>query len=148
MCRHTEMASTARVLAISGMFVRRCPTLPHRSQCSTIGAEGLSFRVRNVTGRFPLRYNRRNLLELLEVTDLLFTCQPSTLIHDSGSCRVCSGWCVVPELHSGRVASLWYQVIGLLVPVSSTHYCASTSGLSTQSSSWEPLQEILMEASS
>src|SRR4051812_14899575 len=35
------------------MFVRRRPTLPHRSQCSTIGAEGLSFRVRNGTGRFP-----------------------------------------------------------------------------------------------
>ena len=37
-----------------GMFVRRCPTLPHRGRCSTIGAEGLSFRVRNGTGRFPL----------------------------------------------------------------------------------------------
>ena len=34
-------------------FVRRRPTLPHRSQCSTIGAEGLSFRVRNGAGRFP-----------------------------------------------------------------------------------------------
>ena len=36
-----------------GMFVRRCPTLPHRGRCSTIGAEGLSFRVRDGTGRFP-----------------------------------------------------------------------------------------------
>src|SRR5674476_123816 len=35
------------------MVVRRRPTLPHRHQCSTIGAEGLSFRVRNGTGRFP-----------------------------------------------------------------------------------------------
>ena len=35
------------------MFVRRCPTLPHRGRCSTIGAEGLSFRVRDGTGRFP-----------------------------------------------------------------------------------------------
>ena len=33
--------------------VRRCPTLPHRPRCSTIGAVRLSFRVRNVTGRFP-----------------------------------------------------------------------------------------------
>jgi hypothetical protein len=32
------------------------------------------------------------------------------------------------------------QVLGLLVPVSSTHRCASTSGLSTQSSSWGPYQ--------
>ena len=33
--------------------VRRCPTLPHPPECSTIGAVSLSFRVRNVTGRFP-----------------------------------------------------------------------------------------------
>ena len=33
--------------------VRRRPTLPHSLPCSTIGAEGLSFRVRNGTGRFP-----------------------------------------------------------------------------------------------
>jgi len=33
-----------------------------------------------------------------------------------------------------------WQVLGLLVPVSSTHRCASTSGLSTQSSSWGPYQ--------
>ena len=35
------------------MVVRRCPTLPHSLGCSTIGAVGLSFRVRNGTGRFP-----------------------------------------------------------------------------------------------
>jgi hypothetical protein len=35
------------------MCVRRCPTLPHPHECSTIGAVGLSFRVRNGTGRFP-----------------------------------------------------------------------------------------------
>src|SRR4051794_14394184 len=34
--------------------VRRRPTLPPRLQGSTIGAERLSFRVRNVAGRFPL----------------------------------------------------------------------------------------------
>ena len=39
--------------ALRSMFVRRRPTLPHRNQCSTIGAEGLSFRVRNGAGRFP-----------------------------------------------------------------------------------------------
>src|SRR5450631_3698003 len=39
--------------APSTMYVRRRPTLPHRHQCSTIGAEGLSFRVRNGAGRFP-----------------------------------------------------------------------------------------------
>jgi hypothetical protein len=35
------------------MLFRRCPTLPHPPGCSTIGAVGLSFRVRNGTGRFP-----------------------------------------------------------------------------------------------
>lgn len=34
------------------VVVRRCPTLPHSLGCSTIGAVGLSFRVRNGTGRF------------------------------------------------------------------------------------------------
>ena len=32
---------------------RRRPTLPHPPECSTIGAGGLSFRVRNGTGRDP-----------------------------------------------------------------------------------------------
>src|ERR687890_759195 len=40
--------------APSGMVVRRRPTLPPRPRGSTIGAERLSFRVRNGTGRFPL----------------------------------------------------------------------------------------------
>lgn len=35
------------------MGVRRCPTLPQGPPCSTIGAVSLSFRVRNVSGRFP-----------------------------------------------------------------------------------------------
>jgi len=35
------------------VVVRRCPTLPHPGGCSTIGAGGLSFRVRDGTGRFP-----------------------------------------------------------------------------------------------
>src|SRR5690606_12382845 len=34
-------------------YVRRCPTLPHPYECSTIGAGRLSFRVRNGTGRTP-----------------------------------------------------------------------------------------------
>ncbi len=58
--------------------------------------------------------------------------------------EMCSG---VPDRISGtaqwtRVSSQQRlcvcQVLGLLVPVSFTHCCASTSGLSTQSSSWGP----------
>src|SRR5690625_2855376 len=33
--------------------LRRCLTLPHPDECSTISAGRLSFRVRNGTGRFP-----------------------------------------------------------------------------------------------
>src|SRR5919205_874750 len=36
------------------MIVRRRPTLPRSGPRSTIGAERLSFRVRDGTGRFPL----------------------------------------------------------------------------------------------
>ena len=42
--------------------VRRCPTLPRGHPRSTIGAEGLSFRVRNVTGRFPFAMAAETLL--------------------------------------------------------------------------------------
>jgi hypothetical protein len=38
----------------SGRNVRRCPTLPRGLPRSTIGAEGLNFRVRDGTGCFPL----------------------------------------------------------------------------------------------
>ena len=34
-------------------YVRRRPTLPQPLGCSTIGAEGLDFRVRDGTGYFP-----------------------------------------------------------------------------------------------
>src|ERR687889_500134 len=40
-------------VAVFGMYVRRRPTLPRGPPRSTIGAIGLSFRVRNGTGRFP-----------------------------------------------------------------------------------------------
>ena len=51
--------------ALGGLLlkvVRRCPTLPQGPPCSTIGAEGLSFRVRNVTGRFPFAMAAETLL--------------------------------------------------------------------------------------
>ena len=47
--------------------VRRCPTLPQGPPCSTIGAESLSFRVRNVTGRFPLAMAAETLLIYVSV---------------------------------------------------------------------------------
>src|SRR5215210_4139435 len=41
------------VVALSVGGARRCPTLPLPVGGSTIGAGGLSFRVRDGTGRFP-----------------------------------------------------------------------------------------------
>ena len=43
--------------------VRRCPTLPRGLPRSTIGAEGLNFRVRNGTGCFPLAIAAGNSIE-------------------------------------------------------------------------------------
>src|SRR6185437_640445 len=93
-------------------YVRRRPTLPRSHPRSTIGAEGLSFRVRNGSGRFPFAMAAETLWRYGLA---LFAIQPT----------------VSREPHSGRVASL-YQVIGLLVPVSFMRYRTSTSGLSTQ----------------
>ena len=44
---------TVESLAASVGVLWRCPTLPQPIGCSTIGAAGLSFQVRNVAGRFP-----------------------------------------------------------------------------------------------
>ena len=70
--------------------VRRCPTLPHPGGCSTIGAGGLSFRVRNGTGRFPSAMAAVTRVEL------------------------CGRWCLVTlvpavlqELHSGCVVCVF-----------------------------------------
>jgi hypothetical protein len=116
------------------MYVRRRPTLPHRHQCSTIGAEGLSFRVRNGAGRFPFA--------MTAVTLGRYPLGHDKLIQRSVFCCAC-----VPDRISGTaqwtrsnaIESYCVQVIGLLVPVSFTPYGASTSGLSTQWSCWEPL---------
>src|SRR3954451_9335136 len=59
-----EMQKAPRTVfwGLSTDEVRRCPTLPQGHPCSTIGAESLSFRVRNVTGRFPLAMAAETLL--------------------------------------------------------------------------------------
>ena len=103
---------------------RRRPTLPRSLPRSTIGAEGLSFRVRDGTGRFPLRYGRRNSMEICVAPD-----------HTHRA----PGWGVVCVVGVARISgtaqwtrSMCGQVLGLLVPVSCTGYPASTSGLSTR----------------
>ena len=85
--RETEEATPAMGwLLLNG--VRRRPTLPHPGECSTIGAEGLSFRVRNGTGRFPFAMTAVTLSNCQHGTPLL-------------GCVF-----VVREPHSGRVAQV------------------------------------------
>lgn len=44
---------------------RRCPTLPHPGECSTIGVSRLSFRVRYGSGRFPGAMTTATIIGLL-----------------------------------------------------------------------------------
>ena len=87
--------------------VRRRPTLPRSPPRSTIGAERLSFRVRDGTGRFPFAMAAETLWRCGRTDD-----------RTSGTAQ----W----------TRSICGQVLGLLVPVSFTSYPASTSGLSTR----------------
>src|SRR5689334_11221934 len=115
-----------KVRGFPTMIVRRRPTLPQGPPCSTIGAERLSFRVRNVTGRSPDAMTTETLGNRYQRF-------------------------AVSEPHSGRETHstphrVCGQALGLLVPVNSTSYLASISGLSTLSSpgsltpsrGWEP----------
>ena len=93
--------------------VRRCPTLPQGPPCSTIGAKSLSFRVRNVTGRFPLAIaaetpgdGESNLYFLVIEPSVEGVCsRPYIENHIVDACSLFKLLC--------------YQIIGLLVPVSS-----------------------------
>src|SRR3954470_14187094 len=115
-----------RVAVSFKRVVRRRPTLPRGGPRSTIGAVGLSFRVRNGTGRFPYAM----------AAETLWRCQAFPTASR--------------EPHSEREAarSVCGQVLGLLVPVSSTCRHASTSGLSTQSSTGGLTRSTLWETSS
>ena len=97
--------------------VRRRPTLPRGPPRSTIGAEGLNFRVRNGTGCFPFAITAETLLR----------CHRPSLVKRA---------CWRPYLGNRTVDAKSKRVeakpLGLLVPVSCTRCRASTSGLSTQ----------------
>ena len=108
----------------------RCPTLPHPPRCSTIGACGLSFQVRNGDWAFPRGYDHHKMVQPV------FTFSP----------RCCFGGCVGCDPHSGDehfIVSVNHTVytfvvevfvsVGPLVPVGSrAPRGASTSGLSTR----------------
>ena len=129
--------------------VRRRATLPHPVGCSTIAVPGLSFRVRNGTGRltwamtaanlqFSVRERERAVPAGLVVVrepdsgrefhDLCLTAsEPSVPCHQS-----------FPAVKTHRTPARGVCVIAFrpLVPVSSTPRGASTSGLSTTCSAW------------
>ena len=110
----------------------RCPTLPHPPRCSTIGACGLSFQVRNGCWAFPRGYDHHKMV------------QPYLLLNTpTVAGRVWRlGVCVGCDPHSGdehpwmSVNRLWLMCVfsvGPLVPVGSrAPRGASTSGLSTR----------------
>ena len=114
------------------VWLRRFPTLPHPVGCSTIGVVGLSFRVRNVAGRFPNTMTTASLVYPLPTPHMRVVCA-----------RVLGGLWVGCDSYSGcehkRVVfphclcgGVVFSV-GRLVPVGlRAHYCASTFGLSTQ----------------
>src|SRR5436309_7304046 len=112
--------------------VRRRPTLPRSGPRSTIGAERLSFRVRDGTGRFPLAM----------VAETLWSSGPHRrrLLDAGARTSGTAQWTLALGERSedrSRSVCMW-QVLGLLVPVSCTRYRASTSGLSTRWSSRGP----------
>ena len=128
-CETRGTARLWRAVPLGFVVLWRCPTLPQPIGCSTIGAAGLSFQVRNVAGRFP---------GAVTTTRLFVQHAPP---------RPCFGWGVWVDrgLYSGCgcFASLlfchpnglfgWLFSVGPLVPVGSRAPCgASTSGLSTR----------------
>src|SRR4051794_37704940 len=99
------------LLGGGGWVFRRCPTLPRPGGRSTIGAGGLSFRVRDGSGRFP---------------SAVATGTPNHPHHKQLWCGV-GAQCVdastlVLLVLPGSPAAVWAvvcvgQVLGLLVPV-------------------------------
>ena len=131
--------------------VRRRATLPHPVGCSTIAVPGLSFRVRNGTGRLTWAMAAANLLLYtvrrwglpacggLGTGQRTRICRCFVLWPDNAHCRLVSfagGRC-------GPTARGWNVSVAFrpLVPVGSTPRGASTSGLSTTCSAWG-LQEL------
>ena len=133
------------------MCVRRCPTLPHPPGCSTIGAVGLSFRVRNGTGRFPHAMTAVTLLPDPACAGLWFRLGVGRL------CVVTTVWCCYSVvvwflerlLFGNHIVDACSVVCGVSCwPISTGQLheslvLASTSGLSTQWSGWGPLTQIV-----
>ena len=149
-CEKAPAPQTRSVCVAGAVYVkllgRRQPTLPLPPGGSTIGAGGLSFRVRNGTGRFPAAINHRHTLWGMHGAEcsayVCNYCRPTphvVLVCCVSDCTVDAEHMLLLVLFRGVHTHDWCAAIrvfiGVLVPVASTHYCASRSGLSTQSSS-------------
>ena len=113
-----------------GKIIGRRPTLPHTCACSTIGAERLNCRVRDGNGWDPLAVITRNLVrnprreherpavgfDSKSVGGNRFDEQPGLRLL---------------VFNSEKRVHFMVKPNELLVTVSSTHYCAYTSVLST-----------------
>jgi hypothetical protein len=134
-------------VAFAGLVFRRRPTLPPPGGGSTIGAGGLSFRVRDGSGRFPAAVAAETWVER-GGRSAPGGASPGgrRVVRRGGRARGGWGWlpAVAREPHSGRGrvfprgGGCGGQVLGLLVPVGFASCDVSTSGLSTQWSGWGP----------
>ena len=122
---------------------RRRATLPHPLRCSTIAVQGLSFRVRNGTGRLTLAMVAANLQPITTPPGDGGMWRFGNRTMDANSFRGPNGCSLPGEQAEGRNTgntknNMACCVIAFppLVPVSSTPCGASTSGLSTTCSAW------------
>ena len=127
-CRRPPLPVIHRAVAFVPKNVRRRPTLPRGGPRSTIGAERLSFRVRDGTGRFPLAM----------VAETLWRYGPHRLKTKRRGPYLGNRTVDAKHLSTMSIKVSVWQVLGLLVPVSCTCCHASTSGLSTRWSSRGP----------
>ncbi len=116
----------------SSELCRRSPNLPHTYACSTIGPTRLNFRVRDGNGCDPRskltgKLSKTRSRDLSKLNRLGLDVLLQHLWDNYRACVECT-------LNSGltlrRVNSM-DKPNGRLVLVSYTHYCASTSSLST-----------------
>lgn len=130
--------------------VRRRATLPHPVGCSTIAVPGLSFRVRNGTGRLTWAMAAANLLLYGQTLGSAGLWRPGNRIGDAmplmfrlvaRQCSLPSGVVCRRKMRSPKESGNVSVAFRPLVPVGSTPRGASTSGLSTTCSAWG-LQEL------
>ena len=125
--RKNEAAGDVKSPAASVRVLWRCPTLPQPGGCSTIGAAGLSFQVRNGGWAFPRCYDHHKYW--------CSTRSPAVVWWGCGLIVVCivvAAVLLVFFVHPDLLVG-WLFSVGPLVPVGSrAHCCASTSGLSTR----------------